>query len=135
MIYSSLLVPHESPTTLREVKRALLSYDRSILVDPADRDFMPSNAVMAAIMGIPIFGISTGPARPMSKAPEYDTEFEQLVETCRPAIEQGLIEVRSTYTKSAEGNFTLGGIDMGGYPLDPRAVFWLYRSMAAHQPL
>jgi hypothetical protein len=135
MIYSSLLVPHESPTTPREVKRALLSYDRSILVDPADRDFMPSNAVMAAIMGIPIFGISTGPARPMSKAPEYDTAFEQLIEMCRPAIEQGLIEVRSTYTKSPEGRFTLGGIDMGGYPLDTRVVFWLYRSMAANQPL
>jgi hypothetical protein len=135
MIYNALLVPHESPTTEREVKRALLSYDRTVLIDPADRDLMPSNAVMSAVMGIPLFGIAMGPARLMSKAPNYDQEFEALIGNCRPAIQQGLLDVRSTYAKAAEGRFTIGAIDTGGYPLDTRFVFWLYRSMASDQQL
>ena len=122
MIYEALLAPHESPITLREIKRALLTYDKLILIDPDDRDMMPSNAFMSTIMGMPLFGIDIGPIRPMGKTSEYDEEFAKTLDICQRATKEGLIKVRSTYTKQAAGQFTLGAVLTGGYPLNTQFV-------------
>jgi len=131
VIYSALLVPHENPNSLREIKRALLTYEKVVLVDPDDRDLIPANSFMSTIMGIPLIGINTGPVRPMGKALGYDDRFERTLDYCSQAVEQGLLEVRSTYQKEAEGQMTIGAVPLGGYPLRPQFVFWSYRAMAS----
>jgi len=134
MIYECLIAPTESPNSLLEVKRALLTYDKVKLVDPNDRDVMPSNAYMSTIMGMPLFGMDMGAIRPMGKVLGYDDIFEKITETCKPAIQQGLIEIISTYDISeTKGTFSIGGVPTGGYPLNTQFVFWLYRSMAQDQ--
>lgn len=131
MIYDALLVPKESPPTLREIKRALLTYDKVVLVDPSDRDVIPTNAFMSTIIGMPLLGIDMGPVRPMGKTLGYDDQFSRTVELARDAISEGLIEVRRTYQNEGAGKLTIGAVLTGGYPLDTRFVFWLYRAMAS----
>ncbi len=131
MIYDALLVPDENPTSLRAIKRALLAYDKVMLADPNDRDIMPSNVFPAAILGIPGFGMSMGAVRPMGKSADYDDRFEQVLEACRPAVEQGLLTVHPTYDQGVTRMGTLGSVPMGGYPLNPQFVFQVYRSMSA----
>lgn len=131
MIYEALLAPKEAPHTLRELKRALLTYDKVILIDPNDRDVMPSNAFMSSIIGIPLFGVDTGPVRPMGKVLGYDEQFSKTLDAAGKAVSEGLIEVRSTYQKEGQGQFTIGAVLTGGYPLNTQFVFWLYRSMAS----
>jgi hypothetical protein len=134
MIYECLIAPSESPNSLLEIKRALLTYDKVKLIDPSDRDVMPSNAFMSAIMGIPLFGMNMGAIRPMGKVLGYDEIFEKITRSCQPTIEQGLIEVISTYDIPAtQGNLTIGGVPTGGYPLNTQFVFWLYRNMSQDQ--
>jgi hypothetical protein len=134
MIYECLVAPTESPNSLLEVKRALLTYDKVKLIDPSDRDVMPSNAYMSTVLGMPLFGMDMGAVRPMGKVLGYDDIFEKIIDTCKPAIQQGLIEVISTYDiPKTKGSFTIGGVPTGGYPLNTQFVFWLYRSMAQDQ--
>jgi hypothetical protein len=134
MIYESLIAPTESPTSLLEIKRALLTYDKIKLVDPSDRDVIPSNAYMSTIIGMPLFGMDMGAVRPMGKIIGYDDFFDRTLTTCKTAMQQGLIEVVSTYNiPETKGNFTIGGVPTGGYPLNMKFVFWLYRSMAQDQ--
>ena len=131
MIYDALLVPTESPCSLREIKRALLTYDKVFLSDPSDRDMMPSNSLQAA-MGIPMISIDMGPIRPLAKSIGYDEIYEKIYDQCKPAIKQGLIEVVSTFTnKSSRGTGSIGFPDFRDYPLNLRFVFSLYRSIAA----
>jgi len=54
MIYEALLVPHEAPPSLRDIKRALLTYDKVVMIDPADRELIPRNSFMTAIIGMPL---------------------------------------------------------------------------------
>lgn len=133
MIYESLIAPSEFSILQREVKRALLTYDKVKLIDPSDRDIMPSNAFMSTIIGMPLFGIDTGPVRPMGKANGYDNGFDKLILDLSPAVEQGLVETISTYDQSETKNATIGAVLTGGYPLNTQFVFWLYRSMAQNQ--
>ena len=134
MIYECLIAPTESPNSLLEIKRALLTYDKVKLIDPNDRDVMPSNAYMSTIMGMPLFGMDMGAIRPMGKVLGYDDIFEKITEACKPAIHQGLVEIISTYNvPKTKGTFSIGGVPTGGYPLNTQFVFWLYRSMAQDQ--
>lgn len=130
MIYNAFLVPSETPTSLRSIKRALLTYDKVLLADPSDRDIMPSNA-FPWVLGIPMLGMSMGPVRPMGKSGSYDDSFGQILELCQPAVEQGTLIVQPTFDQEVASVGTIGSIPLGGYPLDPRFVFSLYRSMAA----
>lgn len=85
------------------------------------------------VLGIPFFAMDTGPIRPLGKLPQYDEEFSKVLEEVKPAVLNGLIEVKSTYSLSeTEGKAYLGAAPTGGYPLDPVSVFWLYRSMASN---
>jgi len=133
MIYESLIAPHENPASLRDIKRALLTYDKVKIIDPDDRDVMPSNTFMSSIMGMPLIGMDIGPIRPMGKAIRYDDIFQKITDSCKPAIQQGLLEVVSTYEKADTKAFTIGGVPTGGYPLNPQFVFWLYRKMSQDQ--
>jgi len=131
MRYEALIVPTEASPNLREIKRALITYDRVILVDPGDRDVIPPTAFMTAMGMPPFIGINTGPVRPMGKLPDYDREFERTFDSLKPAREAGLVEVQSSYDRSQMQGMTIGGVQTGGYPLNTRFLFWLYRSMAS----
>lgn len=131
MIYSALLVPYESPNSLREIRRALLTYDKVLLVDPSDRDIIPANSFLSTIIGIPLLNMNTGPVRPMGKSLGYDARFEKTLDYCAEAVGQGLIEVQSTYQAKPVGQMMIGAVHMGGYPLNTRFVFSSYRAMAA----
>ena len=133
MIYESLIAPSEFSIVERDVKRALLTYDKVKLVDPADRDVMPANSFMSTIMGIPLMGINTGPVRPMGKTKDYDNKFNQVIDNLKPAIKQGLVETISTYDQEETKKTTIGAVLTGGYPLNTQFVFWLYRNMAQNQ--
>jgi hypothetical protein len=133
MIYESLIAPSEFSIVERDVKRALLTYDKVKLVDPADRDVMPANTFMSTIMGIPLMGFNNGPVRPMGKINNYDDKFSQVIDNLKPAIRQGLVETISTYNQNETKGFTIGGIPTGGYPLNTQFVFGLYRTMAQNQ--
>jgi hypothetical protein len=135
MIYDAFLVPEEQPTSLRAIKRALLTYDNVILPDPGDRDLIPRNTLHAIVTGLPIMGIDTGPVRPMGKVRGYDDAFQQTIDACQPAIDQGLLDVRSTYDRGVECSGTLFAVFTGGYPLQPGLVLRLYRGMATNQAL
>lgn len=133
MIYESLIAPHENPTSLRDIKRALLTYDKVKIINPDDRDVMPSSTFMSSIMGMPLIGMDIGPIRPMGKAIGYDDISQKILDTCRPAVQQGLLEVVSTYNKEDTKGFSIGGVPTGGYPLNTQFVFWLYRNMSQDQ--
>jgi hypothetical protein len=134
MIYEALLAPHENPVSLRDIKRALLTYDKVILVDPGDRDLIPPNALMPAMFerfGLPpIISHSSGPVRPMPKGLGYDVRFERILVDCKVATNQGLVKVISTYSPQETNAFTIGAVPLGGYPLNPTFVYWSYRAMA-----
>lgn len=132
MIYTALLAPHESPNSSLEIKRALLTYEKVIIIDPNDRDLIPANSLVSVLMGMPIIGMSMGAVRPMGKSQNYDERFERVIEGASEAVTQGLIEIRSTYQPHKAG-VTIGGVPLGGYPIDPSSVFWIYRAMASDQ--
>jgi hypothetical protein len=136
VIYESLIVPHEHALTIRELKRALLTYDKVLLVDPSDRDLMPSNAFMRTVAPFPgnLLGYDTGPVRPMGKSLGYDEQFARVIEEAQQAVSQGLVQVRSTYQKQPPGSFTFGGVPVGGFPLDMNFVLDAYRCMASDRP-
>lgn len=135
MIYDALIVPTETPSTLREIKRALLTYDQVLLIDPSDRELFPRHAFFTALMGMPIFGMDMGPVRPMGKGMGYDERFDRTLGLCKPAIAQNSLRVISTFTAPETGGLTIGGVPLGGYPLDPAAVYRLYRALASSQEL
>lgn len=132
MIYEALLVPHERPITLREVKRALLTYDKVVLVDPSDRDIMPRVAFANAVLGMPM-AIDMGPVCEMAKVNGYDDGFSQVADECKLAVQKGIVEIKPTYQIEGLGQITIGSIPTGGYPLMPNVVFSIYRHMAQDQ--
>lgn len=134
-MHSTLVIPTETAPSLREIKRGLLTFDQVVLVDPADRDIIPPNAWMSSIIGLPLFGMSAGPVRPLGKIASYDDDFQRLMDDISPARKQGLVDVISTYDQEETNKFTIGAVLTGGYPLDPRFVMGVYRSVASNQEL
>lgn len=133
MIYECLLAPSEKPNALREIKRALLTYDTVKIIDPSDRDIIPSNTFMPTIFGMPI-AFNLGSVRPMGKVAEYDQVFERVLDECEPLVKQNLLQVVSTYNISdTKVNVMMGRVPTGGYPLNTKFVFQLYRHMASDQ--
>lgn len=137
MIQESLIVPSESPTSLIDIKKALLTYDKVTLIDPADRDLMPLSLMNSAIMpGVGGHsGLSGPPVRPMGKRIAYDEKFEKILAELKPAIDQNLVAVKTVFQPQplADG-FTgiyLGTPPRHDYPLEEALVFKLYRSLAS----
>ena len=135
MIKSAYLAPTESPVSLVEVKRALLTFDRVIIADPGDRDLIPPQSFMMAVLGIPLFGMTMGPVRPIGKCEGYDEGFDRLMDELQIARRQGIIDVVSSFELSTSSQSTIGAVLMGDYPLNPKFMFWAYRSVARDQEI
>lgn len=135
MISDTLIVPTEYAPSVIDIKRALLSYNKVLLVSPNDRDVIPSRT-FGLVMGLPpIMTWDMGPVKPMGKTASYDNDFDDLASTFKDAIAQGAVEIISTYKEISPGNILIGTVGIDDYPLDPQAVFWIYRSMASDQTL
>ncbi|MER9814677.1 hypothetical protein [Mesorhizobium sp. M0129] len=130
MIYETVIAPTERVPTSLELKRALLTFDRVVLFDPDDRDFFPPQAFMIAMGMPPLLGINTGPVKPLGKAPGYDDAFQQILDEFSVAGRQGLVDVISSYDRSSSNSATIGAVQMGGYPLNPRFLLWAFRNIA-----
>lgn len=132
---STLIVPIEAPPTLRDIKRALLCFEKVLLVDPSDRDLIPPNLFWPAVAGLPVLAIDTGPVRPMIKTIDYDDKFQQLMDSLSVAKQAGLVEVITTFRVSDPNEPISWGYDSRGYPLDPGLVLDLYRIVASDKDL
>lgn len=95
MIANALLVPVESPPTLMEIKRTLLTYDNVYLFDPADRDMIPRHMFLNAYSGglTPFAPDLPSPVRPMGKIKEYDDSFSSLFEAAQSATNSGHLQI------------------------------------------
>ena len=133
MIRTAYMAPSERAIKMLDVKRALLTYDRVLLPDPADRDLIPPQTFMVAMGMPPVLSINTGPVRPLGKVANYDTDFERLLDELSIARRQGLVDVVSTYDLSTSNQIIIGGIPTGSYPLNPRFMLWAFRSVARDQ--
>ena len=135
MIPDALIVPSECAPTSLDIKRALLSYNKVLIVSPSDRDLIPSRTFGLALGMPPIMSWDMGPVMPMGKAPGYDNEIEELASTFGEAISEGALEIISTYNEISPGSMLIGTAGVDNYPLNPQAVFWIFRTMAADQEL
>lgn len=122
MIYEALIVPRERAPTLRDIKRALLTYDKVVLVDPSDRELLPRDAFPFVVTDFAFFGPDLDPIRPLGKTLTYDEQFEQMLDAVAPAIVDGLIEVRSTSPTQPRRVSKFGGAN---------ASLRLYRHLAS----
>lgn len=149
MIYHALLVPSEFAPTSLQVKRALLTFDKVLLVSPDDRDLIPGTVFMSAVCQLATghrlpFGGDPGViVRPLGKGDRYDDGFDSLLNEIRPAQQASLVEVISTYDHAgaeaeaqAQG-FVIGTVPIptGGYPLNPAAVLHLFVTASQQQDL
>lgn len=112
-----------------------MTYDRVYLPDPEDRDFFPPQAFMSAMGMPPIFGLAHGNVRLLGKRQNYDDDYQALIDTLRAPISDGVVEVISTFRHQSSGNLTIGAIDLGGFPVNPRVLLWTYRAAAKEQDL
>jgi hypothetical protein len=85
---------------------------------------------MAAFGMPPIFSVSVIPVRPLGKSHDYDNGFDRLLEECRQARTEGVLDVISTYVRQDERTVEFGRVSLGGYPLQPSAMLWFYRTLA-----
>ena len=116
-----------------------MTYDRVLVPDPADRDFFPPQAFMAAMsapMGIPpMFGLAHGNVRLLGKRQNYDDDYQALIDNLRAPMSDGVVEIISTFRHQSSGSLTIGAIDLGGFPVNPTALLWTYRAAARKQDL
>lgn len=133
MIYETFLCPSEFPTTSLNLKRALLSYDKIHIPDPADREYFPPQAFGMAIGMPPFLGINMGAVRPLGKKANYDNDFDRLMDEIDIARRQGLVDVTSSYDLSTSQKMTVGAVIMGNYPLNPQFLLWAYRNLCRDQ--
>lgn len=125
--------PTEFVPNLSSVKRAIMTYDRVLLPAPSDREYFPPQAFMMAIGMPPIIGLPVSSVRPLGKYKNYDDEYQHLLDQLQPAIKDGVLEIVSTFRSESSKNFTIGKVDMGGFPVDPKALLWIYRTAAREQ--
>lgn len=128
---SALLITSEKPPTLIDLKAALLTYDTVQLLDPSDRDLFPSTGLLMALGMPPIMSIPTAnPVRLIGKTPNYDDDFDAVLDASKLAIRQGSVAVVRTYSPPAP-EVRIGMVDLGGFPLELSMLLALFRSAAA----
>jgi hypothetical protein len=139
MTTTALMIPVEAPPSATDIKRALITYDRVLIVDPGDREMMPPQCIQeAALPGRPGFYNSGMSGRPLGKLPDYDSEFQRTLEGFKPALAQGILSVGSTFTymqPPAAGQLTaaIGSFGTGDYLPEPSVVLSVYRSLCRDQ--
>lgn len=129
VIPPAVLVPTEGAPTALEIKQALLTFDTLALFHPEDRELIPRGTLSAVQMGMPLFGMDTGPVRPLGKAPGYDQDFEQMLEDCRIAMKQDKLYLLP-YEQPKLGVFTIGGIHVPEGSPNPHWVYNVYRALS-----
>jgi hypothetical protein len=129
LIYETFISPTETPNTARELKRALLTFDKVHITDPRDRDLFPPQALSIAMGMPPIFGFDMGPVRPLGKIPGYDNAFDKLMDEIDYARRQDLVDVISSYDLSTSEQATIGAVLLGDYPLNSAFLLWAYRNL------
>lgn len=135
MLRTAYFAATETVPSLSAVKRAIMTYDRVLLPDPADRDFIPPQSFFMAV-GMPsLFGSAEGDVRLLGKHPNYDVDFQHLIDHLTPAIKDGVVDIVSTYKIKSSQKVTLGGVDLGGFPVSPQKLLWTYRAAAREQDL
>jgi len=81
-------------------------------------------------MGLPpIMSMDAGPIAPLGKRPNFDHEFDVILEKVGPAIDDGLVEIVSP-SKPLSG-LTIGAVPMEDDSPNPQFVFQVYRLLAA----
>lgn len=98
MIANSIILPTEQPIDIKDIKRALVTYDKIYIPSPDDRELIPSNTYTNALfasLGFPTMpmGMPDGPIKPLGKTDNYDLLFEKVINECKPALDQGSIEI------------------------------------------
>lgn len=129
---SCYIIPTERPPTLRELKHALLTYDKVYLASPDDRELIPPSHFMAASAPGRLFpiGVNVGAVRPLGKVPGYDDDYAQALEACSAALEQESLVVLDPPGQPHQGVF-IGNVPLPpGWP-NPTSVYHVYRSMAS----
>jgi hypothetical protein len=86
--------------------------------------------ITQAMMGIPLLGMNMGPIRPLGKVPNYDDDFDRLMEELNYARRDGVIDVVSLFDREHQDRMTIGAVPTGGYPLNPSFMLGAYRSLA-----
>jgi hypothetical protein len=103
---SLFIAPQEAAPRLVQVNRGLITHERVVLNDPADRDLMPAN--FFNMFGLSGFDFPTIPmpnplwVRRIEKLSSYDTSFERLMADSRVAARAGLLSVESCCSKDVE---------------------------------
>jgi hypothetical protein len=133
-IQSAILIPSERPPRIEEVKLALLSFDRVHLPDPDDRDVIPRHALMAAMIGFPVFALDSGPVAPLGKVAGFDRHFAQLRDELHGPLVDGQVVIDPSIQTGA-GQLTIGAVHIGAGVPNPGFVFHLYRALAARTDL
>lgn len=127
---SGYIHPREEAPTLLEVKRSLLTFDRVVINDPEDRDFLPASLFNPINMGMfPMAMPSSTWVRPLRKVHGFDREFEFMISESRKAIQDNVIRTESFYDPHIEN--IVGFIaDLNGFNFDINALNDAYCSMA-----
>jgi hypothetical protein len=120
---SALLIPRERPPDLVELKKALLTFDRVFLFEPADREVIPpATLMMAASGGMMPIGLQTHPVLPLGKAPGFEAEFESVAAAIDFGKAEGLIET-IVPPPDLSGRLYIGNVPVG--PDTPNSAFVL----------
>jgi hypothetical protein len=137
MINSSLIIPTETPITIDDVKRALITFDKVYLPSPDDREFIPPNIyenVQIQSLGFDfpmLFGGSRGPVRPLGKTEGYDDSFQKMFESCKSIVNQNKLEILGAPKYVEE--FTIGAIPIPDDTPNPLFTYVNYRRLAESQ--
>src|SRR6185312_6295538 len=125
--YDALLIPRERPPDLREIKKALLTFDRVFLFEPQDRDVIPPAAfMMAASGGLMPIALPANAVLPLGKAPGFDDEFEAVSAAIDFGKAEGVIETIVPPPDLA-GRLIIGSIPLGPDTPNPSFVLSVLR--------
>lgn len=129
-IQSALLIPTEQPPTLRDLKLALITFDRVHIPEPSDRDVIPRDALAFAMTGIPLFAMDMGPVMELGKSDDYDIVFEKVITEARDATTAGRLVVDASI-QPVPGTLTIGAVQTAEGTPNPVALLNLFRHIAA----
>lgn len=92
---TALILPTEYCVTADTIKRALLHYDKVLLKNPDDRDFVNSSdmSVLALNMPFRMSAGNLGPSKLLGKEKDYDLKFEKILSEFSLALSEGSLEV------------------------------------------
>jgi hypothetical protein len=115
------------------VKRLLLTHDEVYVLGPREIEMFPPSGFSVAC-GMPAFGGSVEPVRPLGKVPDYDNEFDRFIDECSQLTREGLLHVVD-YQPEPQPTLTIGNSAIGDYPLNVQLVLSFYRQLIRDETL